>query len=403
MPIYKYKYSKDGEEKEETRDLPDKAALYAYIRSIRGTILSSEEIKAKKSIFETTISIKRVKIRDIISFTKNLAVMIEAGLSISRALSILRKQTHNKKLAKILGEIEAAVGNGDTLSAALSVHPNEFSNLFVSMVKAGEESGRLAETLREASSQLEKTYLLIKKVQGAMIYPVIVLTLMVILGVVMLVFMVPTLTETFKGLNVELPLPTRIIIAVSDFLRYNAILVLSACVVLAGSVIFYLRTGNGKRFKDFAVLHIPLISPLVKEINSARTARTLSSLISSGVDIVVAIGVASDVMQNSYYKEVLKKAQTAIQEGEPISKVFLDAPDLYPVFVGEMSSVGEETGKLGSMFENIASFYEEEVDRKTKDLSTIIEPFMMIFIGIAVGIFAIAMLAPTYSLVDAIQ
>lgn len=403
MPLYKYKFIKDNEEHEEVKEFEGKSDLYSYMRKLNASLVSVEEAKKEKKSFSLWPFGGRVKTHDIISFTKNMAVMIEAGLSLSRALAILRKQSHNKRLSKIIEDIESLVNGGETLSSALSHYPKQFSKLFVSMVRAGEESGNLVDSLRSVSSQLEKSYILSKKIKGAMIYPVIVLSLMVILGILMLVYMVPTLTETFKGLNIQLPLPTRILIWISDFIRSQALLLIGAAVAIGASVFYALKTEKGKRFKDTLVLHLPLISGLIKEVNSARTTRTLSSLLSSGVDIVVAIGVTQEVMQNVYYKEVLENAGKSIQSGDQISKVFIEADKLYPVFVGEMAAVGEETGKLGGMLENIADYYESEVDQKTKDMSTIIEPFLMVFIGIAVGIFAIAMLAPTYSLVDAIQ
>jgi type IV pilus assembly protein PilC len=226
---------------------------------------------------------------------------------------------------------------------------------------------------------------------------------MIILGVLLLVYMVPTLTATFKGLNVELPLPTRIIVAMSDFLRDNALVLLVGVFAIVSSTVYFFKTPKGSRVKDYLVLHLPLITPIVREVNSARTTRTLSSLVSSGVDILVAIGVTRDVIQNSYYKEILAKAGDVIQKGGSISSILSENTKLYPVFVGEMAAVGEETGQLSPMLENIAVFYEAEVDQRTKDLSTVIEPILMVFIGIAVGVFAIAMLMPTYSLVDVIQ
>ncbi|MBX4210885.1 type II secretion system F family protein [Candidatus Parcubacteria bacterium] len=171
---------------------------------------------------------------------------------------------------------------------------------------------------------------------------------------------------------------------------------------MVGGTAFSLRTKKGKRAFDYIILRVPLIGILVKEINSARTTRTLASLLSAGVDYVIAVTITREVLQNSYYKEVLAKAEIVIQKGDPISKVFLEREDLYPTFVGEMASVGEETGKLGEMLLGVAVFYEDEVDQKTKDMSTIIEPFLMVFIGIVVGFFAISILAPTYSLVDKI-
>jgi type IV pilus assembly protein PilC len=226
---------------------------------------------------------------------------------------------------------------------------------------------------------------------------------MVVLGVLLLVYMVPTLTETFKGLGIKLPLPTRIVIAMSDFLRSSFIILAIALAGLGSGLWRFFKTAKGKRMFDYFVLHMPIVSGISKEINSARTARTISSLISSGVNIVSALDVAKDVVQNSYYKEVLRNAGESLQKGGTLSSILNEAPDLYPVYVGEMTSVGEETGELSTMLQNIANYYEAEVDEKTKNLSTMLEPILMVFIGIAVGLFAVSMLLPTYSLVDAIQ
>lgn len=404
MPLYKYKYLKDGEEHEETKEFSDKAALYGSIRSDDASILSAEEVESKTNALKLFSFGKRVKTQEIITFAKNLAVMIDAGLAVSRALSILQKQSKNKRLVAILEKIGASINGGETLSKSLEARPDVFSGLFVSMVKAGEESGKLSYSLRVIADQLEKSNSLSKKIKGAMVYPTVIVSLMVVIGILMMVYMVPTLTETFKGLNIELPLPTRIIIAISDFLRANFILTL---VVIAGAVSGFLsglKTKRGKSMLDFVILRAPMIKNMAKEVNAARTARTLSSLISSGVDIVSAIGITSNVLQNHYFKNLLDIAAKQVEVGELLSVSLANTNgNLYPVFVGEMLAVGEETGKMTEMLDNIATYYENEVDQKTKDLSTIIEPFLMILIGIVVGVFAIAMMLPTYSLVDAIQ
>ncbi|MCL5795736.1 MAG: type II secretion system F family protein, partial [Patescibacteria group bacterium] len=250
----------------------------------------------------------------------------------------------------------------------------------------------------------EKSYALSKKIKGAMIYPTVIVSVMVVIGIVMMVYMVPTLTETFKGLNINLPLPTRVIIAISDFLIANLLLTVGALIALVAGFVYALKTKKGKNTLDFVTLHMPMIKNMSKEVNAARTARTLSSLISSGVDIVSAIGIASNVLQNHYFSDLLNSAAKKVETGELLSVSLSNANgNLYPVFVSEMLSVGEETGKITEMLNNIAAYYENETDQKTKDLSTIIEPFLMILIGIVVGIFAIAMMLPTYSLVDAIQ
>ncbi len=277
-----------------------------------------------------------------------------------------------------------------------------FSPLFVSMVKSGEESGNLAGSLKVVSIQMEKTYQLTKKIRGALMYPAVIFCIMIIIGVLMLIYVVPTLTSTFIGLGVKLPASTQFIITLSDFLKNHYALTAFGLIFIV--LLLYLagKSKKGRRFFDYIGLRIPVMGTIVKEINAARTARTLSSLLSSGVDIVVAIEVTRDVLQNSYYKEVLEKAQTTIQKGEPMSTIFIENDKLYPIFVGEMMSVGEETGKMADMLLGVAVFYEDEVDQKTKDMSTIIEPVLMVFMGVAVGFFAISMIAPTYSLVDAI-
>lgn len=404
MPLYKYKYIKEGEEKEETKEFQDKAALYMSIRSIGGSILSSEEVGAKGPAFKLFSFKKGVKPAELINFAKNLAVMLDAGLSVSRAISILQKQSRNKNLISILEKINMSVNGGETLSQSLSTRPDVFSSLFVSMVKAGEESGKLGYSLRIVADQLEKSYLLSKKIKGAMIYPAVIVSVMVVIGIVLMIYMVPTLTETFKGLNIALPLPTRIIIAISDFLRTNVLLTFGTLLAFVVGIFTSLKTKKGQNSFDFIVLHMPMIKTMSKEVNAARTARTLASLISSGVDIVSALNITSAVIQNHYFKKILDDAASQVQVGELLSASLSNSKgDLYPVFVGEMLSVGEETGKMTEMLENIAVYYEAEVDQKTKDLSTVIEPFLMVLIGIAVGIFAIAMMLPTYSLVDAIQ
>lgn len=404
MSLYKYKFLKDGEEHQEVKEFSDKGALYNAVRSNDASILSVEEVASKKTGLKFFSFGKRVKSQDVITFAKNLAVMIDAGLSVSRALTILQKQSKNKNLIAVLGEINASVNGGETLSKSMEIRPDIFSGLFISMVKAGEESGKLSYSLRVVADQLDKSQSLSKKIKGAMIYPSVIVSLMLVIGILLMVYMVPTLTETFKGLNIQLPLPTRIIIAISDFLIANLISTTVFILVVTFGIIAWLRTKMGKNMADFITLHMPMIKGMAKEVNAARTARTLSSLISSGVDIVSAIGITSAVLQNHYFKNILDDAAKRVETGELLSSSLSNANgNLYPVFVGEMLSVGEETGKMTEMLDNIATYYETEVDQKTKDLSTIIEPFLMILIGIVVGVFAIAMMLPTYSLVNAIQ
>ncbi|MFA7216492.1 MAG: type II secretion system F family protein [Candidatus Paceibacterota bacterium] len=404
MALFYYKsIDEEGNTVEDTVEFGNKYEVYELIKDRGDRVVSVREVSKKAFSFRMEISLfSSVKMHDKIVFARNLSQMIDAGLPITRGLSIMERQAKKGTLKKTLADLQDSLSKGNTLSDSMSRHPKIFSTLFVSMVSAGEESGNLSLALKNISMQMEKTYLLTKKIKGAMMYPAVIFSLMIVIAVLMMVYMVPTLTETFTGLGVELPLSTRIIIMISNFLKGYFLFVILGTLALIVGLVLWFRTNMGKIMLDTVSLRIPIIGEMVKQMNSARTARTLSSLISSGVDIVVAIGVTKEVIQNSYYKNVLTEIETAIEKGEQISNIFLSHDNLYPLFVGEMVSVGEETGKIGEMLLGVATFYEEEVDQKTKDLSSVIEPLLMIVIGTAVGIFAISMLAPTYSLADAL-
>ena len=401
MTLFHYKIiDAKGSPVEGDMDAKDKGALLHTLKEGNATIISAEEVK--KSSFNFSINIfGGVKTHDKIIFARNLGSMIEAGLPITRGLSIMERQSKGK-LKEVLKDLNESLSKGITLSEAMQKYPRIFSSLFISMVKAGEESGNLASALKNVAMQMEKSYLLTKKIRGAMMYPAVIFSLMIVIGVLMMIFMVPTLTATFTGLGVKLPWSTLLIIHISDFLKNEYLYLIIGVPILIVAMVFILRTKKGQRMVDVIAVHFPIIGEMVKQVNAARTARTLSSLLSSGVDIVVAIEVTKNVIQNSYYKQVLEEIQTTIQKGDPMSTIFLAHDNLYPLFVGEMVAVGEETGKIGEMLLSVALFYEEEVDQKTKDMSSVIEPLLMIVIGAAVGFFAISMLSPTYSLANSL-
>jgi len=405
MTTFKYKAQKTtGELYENTLEAESKFELYEHLHQEGGTLVSYEEVgKSFAKNFEKINSLfSKVKLQQKILFARNLGAMLDAGLALSRALSVMERQTKNKKFKSVITDISDMINKGQTFAQALSEHADVFPQVFISMVKAGEESGGLAEALKVVSDQLEKTYKLRKKIRGAMMYPAIIISVMIIIGILMLIYVVPTLTSTFKELGVDLPITTQIVIGVSDFLSNNAILSLVGLVVLGIGIWLLARMPKGKRALEFVVLRIPVIGKIVKEINSARTARTLASLLSAGVEVVSSLEITRDVVQNSYYKEVIAEAGESIQKGSQVSEVFSRHDDLYPILVGEMISVGEETGKMSEMLLQLAEFYENEVEQKTKDLSTVIEPFLMVIIGVVVGFFAVSMITPMYSLVSAI-
>ena len=401
--LYKYQAKKiTGEETSGTMEASSKTDLAGKLRE-QGYIPTLVEEKNKKSRAASFFSrFGIVSAADKIMFAKNLGVMLSAGLPLTRALEILSRQTNNRFFSRTIIYLMHDVQKGDFLSSAMKKFPKTFPNIFIAMVKTGEESGQLSESLGLAGLQLEKDYTLMKKVQGAMAYPAIILIAMVLIGVFMFIYVVPTLVATFKDLNVDLPLSTKIIIFISDLAVKHTYLLIIFFLAVVFSAGWFLRTEKGKIFLGNVFLKTPMISPIVKKINSARTSRTLATLISSGVNVVEALTVTRDVLQNNKYKEVLTRAIGDVQKGVPISNSFKEATKIYPVLLGEMMAVGEETGKTAEMLEKIAIFYEEEVAEATKNMATVIEPILMIFIGAAVGFFALSMIKPMYSMMNGI-
>jgi len=404
--LFSYKAKlKNGEIFEDSTDAVDRFALARDLKAKGNVPISITEQKNKSLDLSSLLGdmFGKIKLEEQILFTKNLSGMLKAGLSLDRALSVLKKQTKNQTFIKVLTALSNEINAGGNLSTGLAKFPKVFSKLFVSMTKAGEESGNLAVSLSEIGVNLEKAHSLNKKVKSALIYPGVIFCAMIIIGVLMFAFVVPTLAGTFKELGVALPASTRFIIALGTF--FSEHLILSFVIIISSGVgVFSLvRASFMKKYVDFIVLRLPVLGSIAKELNTARATRTLSSLLSSGVSIGRAIEIAEDVVQNIYYKDTLSKAKVAIEKGESFTKIFSENLNLYPVMMVEMVEVGEETGKLSEMLSEVAIFYEGEIENKTKNLSVIIEPVLMIFIGGAVGFFAISMISPLYSILGSIS
>lgn len=403
--LFSYKAKlKNGEIFEGVLEAADRFALSREIR-LHGNIPISVDEKRESVNMMAFINnlLSGVSITEKIIFTKNLSGMLKAGLSLSRALSVLQKQNKNVLLNKILTSLSNGINAGETLSSGLAKFPNVFSALFVSMVRSGEESGNLSNALLDIGINLDKSSSLSKKIKGALIYPGVILSAMVIIGVLMFAFVVPTLANTFKELGVKLPTSTRAIIFLGNFFSNHLILTFVIISMGVASLVALARAKFIVKYTDFVIMRLPIIGTLVQELNTARTARTLASLLSSGVSITRAVEITEEVVQNIYYKKVLNEAKISIEKGAPFSEAFRVHPELYPVMMSEMIQVGEETGKLSDMLLNIALFYEEAIENKTKNLSTIIEPILMVTIGAGVGFFAISMISPLYSILGSIE
>ena len=400
---FTYKAQKlSGEFYEGEGEAADEYALAHALKGSGETLISAAPAGARFSIGFRLLSevCGRISAHDKILFARNLGGMIGAGLPVSRALAVLERQARAQKLKKIIVSLNERISSGESLSQALSAYPRVFSPLFISMVRAGEEGGNLKSALKEVAEHLDRTYALKRKIRGALIYPCIVLAIMLIVGVLMIIFIVPQLTASFKEFNVDLPRSTKIVIAVSNVMTNHLLLGLSALLGFGIAALAAAKSRRGRRAFDFALLRLPGISPLIKGTNSARTGETLSSLLSAGVDAVKALGITADTLSNSYCKEVLLLARDAIERGEPMSAVFRAREDIYPPALSEMMAVGEETGKLSEMLREIGIFFEEEMEQKTKNLAIFIEPALMVIVGVAVGFFAVAMISPAYSLMN---
>ncbi len=397
---YKVK-SKSGEITKGVVEASDKFAAAKMLRDM-GEVPIAIVDASKGSVldFIKKLNFSTVPLREKINFTKNLSGMLQAGLALNRALSVISKQTKNTKFKFVIEMLIDTISKGGTLSTGMEKSPSTFSTLAVSMTRAGEESGNLSSTLAEIGENMKKSYALRKKVKSAMTYPIIIMCAIFMVGVLMLIYVVPTLTSTFKSIGAELPPSTKFVIFISDTLKNHTMAFFWSLIILVGLFMVLLKNKKTQKYLSLIALHLPIIGTIIKEINTARTSRTISSLLKAGVPMSKALSITEDVLTNEYYKIVIAKSIKSVEKGETLSGVFKEYTNLYPIMMSEMVEVGEETGKLSDMLLDVAIFYEEEVETKTKDLSTIVEPVLMIFIGVAVGFFAVSMLTPMYSLLE---
>jgi type IV pilus assembly protein PilC len=395
----------NGRRVTETVTADDRYAVYDIARGNGHTVASIEEkggfsLSGLLDMEAINYKLGKVKQDELVMVTRNLGSMLVAGLTVTRALSVIERQSKNAKLKGVMKRVVASINKGDSFYSALKNFPEVFDDLYVSMIRAGEESGGLAESLKVLAIQMERSTNLKKKVKGAMMYPAIVVSVMVIIGILMMMFVMPAITGVFKEMGNDLPATTQALISVSDFFANHTIIALLSMVGFVVGLISFFRTKIGKRSISWTVTRLPVIGTIAKEVNAARTARTLASLLNSGVDVIRSLEITEEVMQNVYYKQILRDARDRVEKGTPLSETFVERSDLYPILVGEMILVGEETGQIAGMLKELAIFYETEVERKTKDLSTIIEPLLMVVIGVGVGFFALALIAPIYSISD---
>ncbi len=408
MPTYIYT-AKDqaGKTKVGNLEAGDQHDLAAKLRQSGLILISAKQLgfeeKKKGSDWYKKLNIlNRISLVDKMMFTKHLAVMTKAGLSISQSLKALSRQTKNPKFKKIINQVKEDVRKGEPLSESMAKHPKVFHELYVNMVKVGETSGTLETVLRNSAEQMRKDNELVSRAKGAMIYPAVVIATLFGIGILMMTLVVPKLTQIFVELKIELPLSTRIVIGASNFIKNQFLLGVLLVVGFVLLIKISFRNITVKRLVHKIYLHLPIFGKLIRKVNSARFARTFSSLIVSGVDIVKSLQIVSNTLGNLNFKESLKDCAVQVQKGKELSDMLAKYEHIYPAMVIEMVQVGEKTGDVAGILSTLADFYEEEIDRTTENLSSVLEPVIMIVIGSAVGFFAISMLQPMYSMIQGI-
>jgi len=393
-----------GESKSGIIEAKDEHQL-AKILHEQGFVLISSNLEGKEKKNRLDFSLpffKGVSLAEKMMFTRNLQVMISAGLPLPRTLKTLAVQSKSEKFRKALLGIMEEVTRGNSFSDSLAKYPDIFSELFISMIKVGEESGTLDSVLKTLGHQLETENELKSKIKGAMIYPAVIISAMIGIGILMLIMVVPKLAETFEEFNIELPLTTRITVFMGTFLAQRWYLLIFLIIVFIPFLRTITKTRGGKKFIDSLILKIPIISTLIKKINSAFTVRTLGSLIAAGVPLVRGLEITAGTLGNSYFRGAISAAVEEVKKGEKLSTVLEKYQNLYLPIVIQMIAVGEETGETSSILMKLADFFEDEVSNATKNLTSIIEPVLMIVIGAAVGFFAISMIQPMYSMLGSL-
>jgi len=385
-------------------DGDSKSAVAAALRQRGLTVLDINEVKTSLAKIDIGEPFQRIKSKDLTVFSRQFATMVNSGLSLLRCLYVLEEQTDNKKLATVIGEVRADVEAGISLSDALAKHPKVFSQLYVSMVRAGELGGILDEVLNRIANQLERDDQIKRAVKSAMVYPVMIGTFAVLTLIGMVIWLIPTFAGMYEDLgNAQLPTLTRVMISISDFVRGYWYVVFPALIGLAFGLRYLKHTPRGTAAWDRFKLRIPLgIGAIVRKLAISRFSRTLGTLISSGVPILQAIEITGKAAGNTVIETSMTDVQQSVKEGQSIA-VPLERAKVFPPMVTQMVAVGEETGSLDTMLSKVADFYEDEVNASVKSLTSILEPILMIGVGAIVGIVVISMYLPVFSLMDQIQ
>jgi type IV pilus assembly protein PilC len=400
MPIYKYEgKTLKGQIKKGEFDAADEGAVRVYLRQQN---IIPTKITPKGKEFKLSLPFgKKVNQRAIAIFTRQLATMIDAGLPLVQSLEILSIQQEQKLFKDIIREIREDVEGGSTFAGALKKHPAAFDDLYTNLVVAGEEGGILDNILLRLAGYIEKAEALKKKVKSAMVYPATIVGVAVIVVMILMIFVIPVFENMFSSAGQTLPLPTLIVITMSKIIKKYVFIVIPVLFLLFYLFRRYHKTDNGKAVIDRLLLKLPVLGPLLQKISVARFSRTLGTLVSSGVPILDGLSIVSKTSGNRTIETAILNARSSIREGETIAEP-LGRSGMFPPMVIQMISVGESTGALDSMLSKIADFYEEEVDVAVGNLTSLLEPFLMVFLGVVIGGVVISMYLPIFQMASAV-
>lgn len=400
MPVFEYtaKNVQGGQIIKGTLDVASRDEVIAHIRKNRMTLVSVRE--APKSL---NISFGGgVTTRDVVIFTRQFATMINAGLPLVQSLNILAQQTENKKLAEVTKAVVYDVEAGNTLADALAKHPKAFSDLYTNMVAAGEAGGILDTILVRLATFLEKNDAIVRKVKGAMVYPAVIISVAMLAIAILLIFVIPTFEEMFASVNMELPLPTRAVIGMSNILTNWWWAIIGGFVAVVFALRSYYATLSGKKVIDGLALNAPILGDLLRKSAVSRFTRTLGTLLSSGVSILDGLEITAKTAGNRVIHDAVMSSRQSIAGGDTIAGP-LQNSGVFPPMVISMISVGEQTGGLDEMLAKIADFYDDEVDVAVSALLSLMEPIMIVVLGVVVGGIIVAMYLPIFDMVNAVQ
>jgi len=402
MPMYEYtaRNAANGQIQKGQLDVSSQSEVSNYLRKNRLLLVSVRE--APKQIKLSLPGAQRIKTRDVVIFTRQFATMINAGLPLVQSLTILAQQTENKALAEITRSVVYDVESGNTLADAFSKHPRAFSDLYVNMVAAGEAGGILDTILLRLATFLEKSDALMRKVKGALVYPGVIMSVAAIAIAVLLIFVIPVFQNLFASVNLDLPLPTRIVIGLSDILIGYWWAVLGTVGAIVFAIRRYYGTSGGRKTIDSLLLRAPVLGDLLRKSAVSRFTRTLGTLISSGVSILEGLEITAKTAGNMVIHDAVMASRQSIAGGDTIAAP-LEKSKVFPPMVISMIAVGEQTGGLDEMLTKIADFYDEEVDVAVGALLSLMEPMMIVVLGVVVGGMVVAMYLPIFDMMNAVQ